>query len=153
MRRQISEILVGLFMLGALLAFLVLAFKISGLSSYSGRQGYYVKAAFDNIGSLKVRAPVTIAGVRVGEVTDIDLNSTDFKATVTIRLNTQQDKIPDDSNARILTEGLLGSNYISLTPGFDNTYLHNGSRISDTQPALILENLIGQLIFNMDKKK
>lgn len=139
-------------MLAAFLAFLVLAFKISGLSTYSGRNGYYVTAAFDNVGGLKVRAPVTIAGVRVGEVTGVNLNDTDFKAVVTMRLNAKQDKIPEDSSARILTQGLLGSNYISLTPGFDSQFLHAGSQITETQPALILENLIGQLVFNLNKK-
>lgn len=149
MRAKTLEISVGLFVLAGIIALLVLALKISGLSSYVGNQGYEVIANFDNIGGLKIRSPVTISGVRVGEVSDIQLDSKTFKAVVTLRLNPDQNKIPADSSASILTQGLLGSNYISLTPGFDETYLKTGSRIDNTHPALILENLIGQLVFSL----
>lgn len=149
MRERSIEIIVGFFMLAGILALLVLALKVSGLSTAMGGNGYMVTASFDNIGSLKARAPVTVAGVRIGEVTNIHLDTTTFKAIVTMRLNPKQDDLPVDTSASILTQGLLGANYISLTPGFANTLLTNGSRISNTHPALILEDLIGQLLFSL----
>ncbi len=149
MRERSIEIIVGLFMLAGILALLVLALKVSGLGAYASSSGYTVTANFDNVGDLKVRAPVTISGVKVGEVTGITLNTTTFKAAVMIRLYPDQNKIPTDSSASIFTQGLLGSNYVNLSPGFDETYLTNGSVIDNTHPALILENLIGQLLFSL----
>lgn len=143
-------------MLAGILALLVLALKVSGLSNYVSRDGYLVTAQFDNVGDLKARAPVTISGVKVGEVTGISLNTTTFKAVVTMRMYADQNKIPTDSSASIFTQGLLGSNYVNLSPGFDETFLQNGSEIANTHPALILENLIGQFLFsikNSDKDK
>lgn len=151
--RKITETLVGLFMLAGMLALLALALKVSGLTTYFGHQGYNVTAGFDNIGGLKIRAPVTLAGVRIGEVTDISLDETSFKAIVTLRIDPSQDKLPSDTSASILTQGLLGANYISLSPGYANTYLKNNDQIVDTHPALILENLIGQFLFNAKSSK
>lgn len=136
-------------MLAGMLALLMLALKVSGLSAYVGKQDYLVTANFDNVGGLKLRSPVTIAGVRIGEVADIQLDKNTFKALVTLRINSNQDKIPVDSSASILTQGLLGANYISLTPGYEENNLKNGSQIENTHPALILENLIGQLLFSL----
>ena len=156
-KEKTLEVFVGLFMLAGVLAFLVLSLKVSGLTGYVGGQGYMISAEFDNIGSLKPRAPVTIAGVRIGEVVDIDLDAITFKARVNMHIGSKQSNIPNDSSARILTEGILGSNYISISPGFEEVprVLKAGSQIQDTHPALILENLIGQLLFNLssDKKK
>lgn len=156
MNNRFVEILVGFFMLLGVLALLVLALQVSGLSTQMmGNNGYQVTAAFDNIGDLKVRAPVTIGGVRVGQVSSITLDTNTFKANVIMTLNDNQNKIPSDSSASIYTAGLLGANYISLTPGFDNDFLHNGSIITQTHPAIVLENLIGQLMYSLgggDKK-
>lgn len=156
MRQKPIEVSVGLFMLAGIIALLVLALKVSGLSTYIGKTGYLVSAEFDNIGGLKIRSAVTIAGVRVGEIAKIQLDSSTYRAIVTMRINPNQDKLPTDTSASILTQGLLGANYISLTPGFDADVLKDGSKIDHTQPALILEDLIGQLIFslkNSDPKK
>lgn len=150
MQQRFIEILVGFFVLLGFLALLMLALKVSGLSSeLAGHGGYVITANFDNIGDLKVRAPVTIAGVRVGQVSSISLDPITFKAKVTMTIDAKQDKIPEDSSASIFTAGLLGANYISLTPGFDDTVLHNGSLIGNTHPAIVLENLIGQLMFKL----
>ena len=150
MRIKALETIVGLFMLAGIVALIVLALQVSGLSTtYMGDHGYTISANFDNIGDLKVRAPVTISGVRVGQVTDIRLDKTTFKAVVSMRINPNQDAIPSDTSASIFTQGLLGSNYISLTPGFDTAFLKNGGQITDTHPALILEDLIGQLLFSL----
>ncbi|MFU8797137.1 MAG: outer membrane lipid asymmetry maintenance protein MlaD [Gammaproteobacteria bacterium] len=154
MTQRNSEVWVGIFMLAGMLALLMLALKVSGLSHAMGSQGYVVKAVFDNIGGLRPRAPVSLAGVRIGQVTHIDLDPRSFKAVVTIQIDKQQNALPSDTSASIFTEGLLGANYISLVPGYDETFLKNGDMIQDTRPALVLENLIGQLIFKLsgDKK-
>lgn len=163
MRKQKTvEFVVGLFMMLGILAFLFLALKVSGLTALSPRPGYYVTADFDNIGGLKVRAPVTIAGVRVGEVSNIILDPLSLRARVKLHINAKQDKIPaQETTAKILTEGLLGANYISIEPGTGESedeepnrkvqYLKEGSHIILTNNAMILENLIGELMFNIKK--
>lgn len=165
MRVRHIEIAVGAFMLAGFLAFIILAFKVSGLTSYAGSKTFEISASFDNVGDLKVRAPVTLAGVKIGEVTGIILDPESLSAKVGMRIVAGHNQIPLTSSARILTQGILGSNYIGLTPGFDDDedeqgedkvkkpkYLHDGSEISDTTSAIILENLIGQLMFNINKK-
>lgn len=160
LKRRAMELSVGCFMLLGIAAFIMLALKVSGLTHLSSTKSYQVSANFANIGGLKVRAPVTIAGVRVGEVNEITLLPGSFNAKVTLNLDASQNHIPYyDTTARILTEGLLGSNYISIVPGFDKEdddkgearFLRQGDVIEKTQEAVILENLIGQLLFNMNK--
>jgi phospholipid/cholesterol/gamma-HCH transport system substrate-binding protein len=151
-RARQTEICVGLFMLAGILALLVLALKVSGLSTTLHREGYTITAHFDNVGDLKVRAPVTMAGVHVGQVTNIKIDKNTYKAIVTMQIDANQNKIPQDSAASIFTQGLLGANYISLSPGYENKYLVNGARIENTHPALILEDLIGQLLFSLKDK-
>lgn len=136
-------------MLVSMVALLILALKVSGLSNTIGSNGYTITAEFDNIGGLKVRSPVTLAGVRIGQVSAIKLDSTRFKAIVTMQIDSSQRQLPVDTSASILTQGLLGANYISLRPGFDQTFLKTGSAIQDTHPALIIEDLIGQLVFSL----
>jgi len=145
------ELMVGLFMLAGFASLFVMAMKVSGLTGYIGNAGYSVVASFDNIGGLKVRSPVTIAGVRVGEVRKIDLDPETFKANVVLMIQATEDNIPIDSAASILTEGLLGSNYVGLTAGFEEEVLVEGGVIEETHPALVLENLVGQLLFNISK--
>ena len=149
MRDRIIEFWVGLFTLASIIAVLILALKVSGLSDTVGSNGYSISADFDNIGGLKVRSPVTLAGVRIGQVSAIKLDSTRFKALVTMQIDSNQRQLPADTSASILTQGLLGANYIGLRPGFDQTFLKNGSVIQDAHPALVLEDLIGQLIFSL----
>jgi phospholipid/cholesterol/gamma-HCH transport system substrate-binding protein len=151
--KRIIELLVGLFMLAGMLAMFALAFKVSGFSQYSSGDSFHVTAVFDNIGDLKVRAPITIAGVRVGEVDSINIDSQDFKAKVGLRIDKRQDKLPADTTAKILTAGLIGANYIELIPGYAETNLKDGTVIIDTQPAIVLENLIGQLMYKLGNGK
>ena len=153
LKKRMLELLVGLFMLAGILAMFVLAFKVSGLSQYSTRDSFRVSAIFDNIGDLKVRAPVTIAGVRVGEVSKIVVDNNDFKAKIELRIDKRQNNLPEDTTAKILTAGLIGANYIELIPGYDTANLKEGDVIIDTQPAIILENLIGQLIYRLGNGK
>lgn len=156
-KQRYVDLSVGLFMLLGLLALLVMTMKVSNISELVAPKTYTVTADFIDIGGLKVRAPVTVAGVKIGEVSRIELQPGELNAKVTMRLQSDK-KIPyEDSSARILTQGLLGSNYISIVPGFedeasnDHPYLRNGDVIAKTQEAIILENLIGQLLFNIKK--
>lgn len=147
---KLAETLVGLFILAAVASLFFLAFKVSGLSNYHQNNSYQLTAAFDNIGDLKPRAAVAMAGVKIGQVTGITLNNKTYQAVVTLRIN-KNEPIPEDSSASIVTAGLLGANYITLTPGFSDQYFKNGGTISDTHPAIILEDMIGQLLFSMKK--
>jgi len=145
------EFMVGIFILLGVLALLMLSLRVSGLSLGGDKHAYTLSASFENIGGLKVRAPVAIAGVKIGQITAITLNPQSYQATVTLKINSDQ-KIPSDSSASILTQGLLGANYISISPGYEEDYLKDKAAIQETHSALILENLVGQLIFSMTSK-
>lgn len=144
------EIGTGLFVLlgFAALLFLTTQLPASGLKIGGPKPGYYVTAAFDNIGDLKVGSPVTMSGVRLGEVTGIGFDPRDFKAVVKMRIDPQYNQIPADSYASIQTQGLLGGKYIGLSPGGLDEYLKNGSRIEQTQSAIVLESLINKFFAN-----
>lgn len=144
---------VGIFILIAIAALLLLAFKVSDFSQLNAKDSYKVTADFDNIGSLKPRAAITISGVKIGQVESITLNPQTFRAEVALRIYNQYRQIPADSSASIVTAGLLGSNYISLMPGFETQFLGNGDTITDTHPAIILEDMIGQLLFSLKENK
>ncbi len=145
--RQI-EIWVGLFMALGFVALFFLAMQVSNLgTAYKGKT-FTVTARFDNIGGLKVRAPVKIAGVEVGRVAGIHYDPDDFRAVVDMAIQAQYlNRIPEDSFAKILTAGLLGEQYIGLDPGGSEDMLADGGEISVTQSALVLEEVVGQFIF------
>ncbi|MBX3709199.1 MAG: outer membrane lipid asymmetry maintenance protein MlaD [Gammaproteobacteria bacterium] len=147
--QRFIESLVGLFLIFAMIALTVLAFQVSGLTSLFPRKSYTVTAAFDDIGGLKIRSPVKIGGVQVGEVAHINLDPVTFKAVVSMKIYHQYNDIPDDSSAGIYTSGLLGDNYIAITPMYNTTFLKNGSHIEMTNSAMVLEKLIGQFIYNI----
>ncbi len=150
MRNQsVVQTIVGFFMLFGIIALLFLALKVSGLTNTFNSGGYNLIANFQNIGSLKVQAPVTISGVRIGYVQKIKLDPNSFDARVVLHINKAYNDLPIDTSASIFTEGLLGSNYISLSPGYETQILKNDSIIENTHPALILENLIGQLMYKV----
>jgi phospholipid/cholesterol/gamma-HCH transport system substrate-binding protein len=148
------EIGTGMFVLlgFAALFFLTTQLPSSGLKLSSPKTGFHVTAAFDNIGDLKVGSPVTMAGVSVGEVDSIRVNPKDFRAVVGMRIDKQYDQIPDDSYASIQTQGLLGGKYVGLSPGGSDTNLKNGSRIENTQSAIVLESLINKLFASFADK-
>ncbi len=152
MSEKTVELIVGLFIVAGIAAVLFLGFKVSGLTTYTAGNSYQVTAEFENIGNLKRRAPVTVAGVKIGQVTGIHLDKNNYKAVVTVKINETEDNIPADSSLSIVTAGLLGANFISLTPGFEDDYLKDGDEIMETHPALQLETMIGQLLFNMNKE-
>lgn len=138
-------------MIAGFLALIALAFKTSGLKSLGEENYYVIKTEFDNIGGLKVRAPVMISGVTVGQVMKITLDRNNFRALVVLQINKKTNNLPADTSATILTQGLFGANYIELTPGFASVNLKNNDWIKTTYSALILENLIGQFIYNFKK--
>ena len=148
------EIGTGLFVLlgFAALLFLTTQLPSSGLRLSQTKAGYHVTAAFDNVGDLKTGSPVTMAGVRIGEVDGIRIDQRQFKAVVSLRIDQLYSQIPDDSDASIQTQGLLGGKYIGIGPGGSETYLKNGSTIEFTQSALVLESLINKLFSSIANK-
>ncbi len=148
MQRRSLEIWVGLFVLIGLVALAVLALKVGNLAASTITDGYRVTARFDNIGGLKVKAPVTLAGVVIGRVADITIDREEYIAVTHIDIDKNYDNIPLDSHALILTQGLLGAQYIGVEPGGDETYLSEGDDFMSTQPAIALEQIIGQMLFS-----
>ena len=136
MNSRTTEILVGLFMLLFLGAMTILALKVSNLTSLSGAAGYQVHANFDNVGGLRVRAPVSAGGVKVGQVSQITYDSETFEAKVTLTIDEKFNSFPTDTSASIYTAGLLGEQYIGLEPGADDEVLEQGGEIGLTQSAL-----------------
>ena len=145
MGKRSIEMLVGLFVLLGILGLVFLSLKAANLASFSSGDTYTLQARFDNIGGLKARAPVRSAGVTVGRVTSIRLDPQTFEGVVTIGLDPKV-QFPRDTSAKILTAGLLGDQYIGLTPGADEKLLVAGDQIKQTQSAVVLEDLIGQFI-------
>lgn len=144
------DTIVGLFVAAGLLAIAYLSFSIGGIN-YHGPGGLALTATFDEIGGLKARAPVLIAGVKVGQVTAIDLDQ-NFRARVSLDLDSKL-KLPVDSSAAIRTAGLLGDQNIHLTPGAESEYLASGEEIAYTESAMVIESLVGKLIHNLGLSK
>jgi phospholipid/cholesterol/gamma-HCH transport system substrate-binding protein len=146
MKKKGIETLVGLFVLAGFLGLVFLALKAANLAAFSNGATYSVTARFDNIGGLKVRAPVRSAGVTVGRVGSINLDPKTFQGVVRLDLDPSM-PFPKDSSARILTAGLLGDQYVGLEAGMGDTNLAAGDVITNTQSAVVLETLISQFLF------
>jgi phospholipid/cholesterol/gamma-HCH transport system substrate-binding protein len=146
--RKSLELWVGLFVAAGILALAMLAFKVGNLTSADVMNSYKVTGYFDNVGGLKVKAAVTMAGVRIGRVSAIAFDNKKYQALVTMDIDGRYQNIPKDSSASILTSGLLGDQYIGIEPGGDDASLKSGDTFLRTQSALVLEKLIGQVIFN-----
>lgn len=142
------EIWVGLFVAMGFSALFILAMQVSNLSAVTGDDGYEVTARFENISGLKVRSAVTMAGVKIGKVSDISFDPQTFEAVVSLRIDSQYDGIPSDTSASIFTAGLLGEKYVGLEAGGEEELLSAGSELELTQSSLILEQLIGQFLFS-----
>ena len=142
------EILVGLFVAAAIVAFFMLAMSVSNMSSYSGGENYELTARFDNVGGLKVRSPVSAGGVTIGRVTDIQYNNDTYEAIVSMSIEVDYNKFPVDTAASILTSGLLGEQFVGFEPGAEEDYLKSGDVIDLTQSALVLEQVIGQFLYS-----
>ncbi len=147
MGKKSVETFVGIFVLLGMLGLVFLALKAANLGSFSSGETYALTAYFDNIGALKVRAPVRSAGVTIGRVASIVLDPKRFQGVV--RLEIQRDvQFPTDSSARILTSGLLGDQYVGIEPGAQEKNFAAGDEIKQTQSAVVLESLISQFLFS-----
>jgi phospholipid/cholesterol/gamma-HCH transport system substrate-binding protein len=146
--RKSLELWVGLFVAAGILALAMLAFKVGNLTSADVMNGYKVTGRFDNVGGLKVKAAVTMAGVRIGRVSGIAFDNKKYQALVTMDIDGRYQNIPKDSSASILTSGLLGDQYVGIEPGGEDASLKSGDSFLRTQSALVLEKLVGQVIFN-----
>lgn len=141
------ELGTGLFVLLGFAALFFLTTQTTGSEAFNAQETYQVTARFQNVGNLKTRAPVSMSGVTIGRVTSIQLDPQILEATVTFVVDSRYDQIPEDSDASILTSGLLGSQYIGLQPGGSEEYLRDGSEIMFTQSAIVLETLISKYLF------
>ena len=142
------ELGTGLFALLGIGSLFFLTTQTTGGDDFSASDVYEVEARFQNVGSLKPRAPVAMAGVTIGRVTGIEFDPVMLDAVVTMVIDSRYDQIPDDSDASVLTAGLLGSQYVGLQAGGSDIYLENGGEILFTQSAVVLENLIGKFLVN-----
>ena len=147
MERSTMDLWVGIFVIGGFAALLFLALKVGNLSVGSNDATYTVTARFDNIGGLKVRAPVRASGVVVGRVSGIAFDNAKYEANVIITVDAKY-KFPKDTSASILTSGILGENYVGLDAGGDSDMLKEGDKIQISQSAVVLERLIGQFLFD-----
>ncbi|MEL7298023.1 MAG: outer membrane lipid asymmetry maintenance protein MlaD [Pseudomonadota bacterium] len=141
------EIGTGAFVALGFAALFFLTTQTTNIQSFD--DGYYdVTARFENIGGLKPRSPVNMAGVRIGRVESIEFDPVQLDAVVVLRIDANYDQLPDDTDASILTSGLLGSQYVGLQAGGSDIYLEDGSELLFTQSAIVLENLIGKFLVN-----
>lgn len=143
----------GLFVLLGFAALLFLVTQITNREFSLGGSGYRVQAQFENIGGLKTGAPVSMSGVTIGRVESIGFDMDALKAVVELRIDGHYDRIPEDSDASIYTAGLLGGQYIGITPGGSDQYLRDGAHIEFVQDAIVLENLISKYLFSQAGKE
>jgi len=151
--RNHLSVWVGAFVVAGIAALFVLAIKVSNLASLSMGQSYQVSASFENIGGLKVRSPVTMAGVVIGQVSDIKFDNNNYQARVVMQIQEQYDNIPLDTSANVYTSGLLGEQYVGLVPGSERIFMKHGDEFRITQSAVVLEQLVGQLLINKVAQK
>ena len=147
MGKKSTETMVGVFVLLGMAGLVFLALKAANLGSFTGGDTYPLSARFDNIGGLKVRAPVRSAGVTIGRVTAITLDKKSYQGVVSLELD-RNVQFPKDSSARILTSGLLGDQYVGLEAGAEEKVFVAGETIKSTQSAVVLESLISQFLFS-----
>jgi phospholipid/cholesterol/gamma-HCH transport system substrate-binding protein len=147
MERTTLDLWVGMFVVAGAAALVTLAMKVGNLGTYNVSETYQVHAYFSNIGGLKPKASIRSAGVLVGRVTSISLNTERYEADVVMSVDKRY-QFPKDTFANILTSGLLGEQYIGFVPGGDTEMLKNGELIKQTQSAMVLEDLIGKFMYS-----
>ncbi len=152
MRMKTLEISVGGFVLAGVLALIFLAFQVSGVNDENREETYSVIARFDDIAGLRARAKVSMAGVTIGRVSSIEVDMEWGDAVVTMDIIGPPGNLTADTSAQVLTEGILGARYVGLLPGGDEETLGPGDEITETQGALVLENLIGDFLTNLGGK-
>ncbi|WP_455209868.1 outer membrane lipid asymmetry maintenance protein MlaD [Kaarinaea lacus] len=143
---RVVQMWVGVFVAIGIASLFMLAMKVSNISAFADTKGYELTLNFSNIGGLKVRSPVTMAGVVIGRVSEIGFDKEIYEAEVKVKIENRYDNIPEDTSASIFTSGLLGEQYIGLEPGGSDTFLREGDRFKLTQSAVVLEQLIGQFL-------
>ncbi len=148
MNTRKAEILVGIFLIMGIAALVMLALKVSNIGATGESDSYHLTAKFDNIGGLKIRSPIRMGGVLIGRVSGISLDPKNLTPVVTLSIFNSYHTIPSETSASILTAGLLGEQYLSLSPGGDSEILQEGDEIQDTQSALIIEELLGKFLFS-----
>lgn len=146
------EIAAGIFLLLGIAALIFLAVQATDTSGIKSRETYAVNAYFTNIGGLKIRAPVAMAGVTIGRVDSIELDQETLEARVVMQIDTEYDDLPSDTSASVLTSGILGDQYVGLEPGGAPDALNDGDRILLTNSAVVLEQLIGRYLFNTEEE-
>lgn len=143
-----QDTLVGLFVAAGIVALFFLSLQVSNIRSFMPADTYVITARFANSGGLKVKSPVSVAGVRIGRVSRIHIDKDTFESVVEMSIDSKFDTLPDDTSATIYTAGLLGEQYVNLDPGGSIDYLKDGGQIEITQSAIVLEEVIGRFLFN-----
>ncbi len=148
-----QDTLVGLFVASGIVGLFFLALQVSNLSSFTTNDSYTVTARFENSGGLKVKSPVSSAGVKIGQVSAISFDPKTYESVVQLSIDSQYNTLPDDTTASVFTAGLLGEQYVNLEAGGSSEYLKNGGKIEITQSAIILEKALGQFLFKSAEEK
>ncbi|MDD5265822.1 MAG: outer membrane lipid asymmetry maintenance protein MlaD [Methylococcales bacterium] len=148
-----QDTLVGLFVASGVVGLFFLALQVSNLSSFVEEDSYTITARFENSGGLKIKSPVSAAGVKIGKVSAISFDPKTYESVVQMNINARYNTIPDDTTASIFTAGLLGEQYVNLEPGGSDVFLKNDGKIEITQSAIILEKAIGQFLFKSAEEK
>ncbi|HEY8096611.1 MAG TPA: outer membrane lipid asymmetry maintenance protein MlaD [Methylobacter sp.] len=148
-----QDTFVGLFVASGIVGLFFLALQVSNLSSFTEHESYTITARFENSGGLKVKSPVSAAGVKIGKVSAITFDPKTYESVVQLSIDSQYNTLPDDTTASVFTAGLLGEQYVNLEPGGSDDHLKDGSKIEITQSAIILEKALGQFLFKSAEEK
>lgn len=148
-----QDTLVGLFVASGIVGLFFLALQVSNLSSFVEEDSYTITARFENSGGLKIKSPVSAAGVKIGKVSHISFDPATYQSVVQMSIYSKYNTLPDDTTASIFTAGLLGEQYVNLEPGGSDEFLKNDGKIDITQSAIILEKAIGQFLFKSAEEK
>lgn len=148
-----QDTFVGLFVAAGIVGLFFLALQVSNLSSFTEQDSYTVTARFENSGGLKVKSPVSAAGVKIGKVSSIHFDPKTYESVVQLSIESKYNTLPDDTTASVFTAGLLGEQYVNLDAGGSDEYLKDGSKIDVTNSAIILEKALGQFLFKSAEEK
>lgn len=148
-----QDTFVGLFVASGIVGLFFLALQVSNLSSFTHQDSYTITARFENSGGLKVKSPVSAAGVKIGQVSAISFDRKTYQSVVKLSIDSQYNTLPDDTTASVFTAGLLGEQYVNLEPGGSDEFLKDGGKIEITQSAIILEKALGQFLFKSAEEK
>ena len=148
-----QDTFVGLFVASGIVGLFFLALQVSNLSSFTHQDSYTITARFENSGGLKVKSPVSAAGVKIGQVSAISFDRKTYQSVVKLSIDSQYNTLPEDTTASVFTAGLLGEQYVNLEPGGSDDFLKEGGKIEITQSAIILEKAIGQFLFKSAEEK